>query len=89
METARVYFQFREHLLTFTVENSLGLWKSEEDGRVYQITIDKFKEFGRQIGQAITTMLSKAPAHQPLDTVYNKSYFSNQILPKKIFRGTR
>lgn len=57
IETARVYFHTRYNFLTFTLENSLGLWKSD-DGRTYPIRIEDWRYFGRQLGEILSNLAS-------------------------------
>lgn len=86
IETARVYFQMKAKLLTFTLENSLGLWKKPSDGRVFQITIKDWKNFGMQIGKVLSNLMNGVckSTKQPNNTSQN--YFSNQLLPKNKFK---
>jgi hypothetical protein len=57
VETARVYFQAREEILTFTCESSLGLYHSQ--GQTFQMLAGDWQLFGQQILHSMRDAFSK------------------------------
>lgn len=60
IETARGYYQFRQQLVSFTVESSLGLVE-RSDGRTYPIGVEDWRNFGADIGRCLSQLLAGAP----------------------------
>ena len=55
-ETARVYFQIKEDLLSFTCENSLGLYYDQK--QTYQMCEKDYKLFGSSIIESFVELLT-------------------------------
>jgi len=75
----------KHHVLSFTVENSLGLWRNSEDDRTYPVMVRDWRRFGKDLGESISDLLNGLGSARPgtfgLDS--QKIYLSNQILHKK------